>query len=359
MTTNDIAPIRLQSQCIASSHSQTAVEIVNHMGAMQAQDYYSALWTLGLRTSKTEQEIVHILESRSVIRTWPQRGTLHFVTAQNARWQVELSATRLLKSAATRQRNLGLNEDIFVQSRKILSRALAQSNYLTRPQILSTLEEAGIATSGGRGYHILWYLSQTGVIYVGPMKNKQQTFGLLDELTSHSESGSREENIAALAQRYFVSHGPATLQDFMWWSGLTATDAKLGLTSNEAALTNVVVGNKTYWMAKETTPSSNSIDQVFLLPSFDEYLLGYKDRSAVLPIEHAQKVVPGGNGMFLPIIIVHGQVVGTWKRAIKKDHVLLTLLPFQRLDGSTMIALQKPAQEYGAFLGLPPKIEIA
>jgi hypothetical protein len=329
------------------------------MGAMQAQDYYNALWALGLRTSKTEQEIVRILESRNVIRTWPQRGTLHFVTAQNAHWQVGLSAMRLLKGAATRQRNLGLSEDIFVQSRKILSSALAQSNYLTRPQVLSTLEEAGIATSGGRGYHILWYLSQTGVTYVGPMKNKQQTFGLLDELVPRPEPRSREENITELAKQYFVSHGPATLQDFMWWSGLTTTDAKSGLTSNEATLTSVAVGDKTYWMAKESTPSGNSIDQVLLLPGFDEYLLGYKDRSAVLPTEHASKVVPGGNGMFLPIIIVHGQVVGTWKRTIRKDHVLLALSPFQRLDSSTMTALQKPAQDYGAFLGLPPKIEVA
>jgi hypothetical protein len=111
-------------------------------------------------------------------------------------------------------------------------------------------------------------------------------------------------------------------------------------------------------MAKESTPSNDDTTGAFLLPAFDEYLLGYKDRSAVLSTEHASKIVPGGNGMFLPIIIVHGQVVGTWKRTIKKDHVLLTLSPFQYLDSSALTALQKPAQDYSTFLGLPPKIEV-
>lgn len=357
MTPQDIAFLRLQHQQISGSHVLEASEVAEYMGAMQAQDYYNALWALGLRTGQIEQQIVGTLESRKVIRTWPQRGTLHFVAAANARWQVELSAARLLKGATTRHKNLGLDEDIFIQSGQILRGALAKNNYLTRQQVLLALEEAGITTSGGRGYHILWHLSQTGVTYVGPMKDKQQTFGLLDELIPHPESLPREESLAMIAQKYFVSHGPATLQDFMWWAGLTAKDAKLGLSANENVLESIIVEGKTYWMAKNSV-LTNDTNQAFLLPGFDEYLLGYKDRSAVLPQEHASKVVPGGNGMFFPILVIRGQVVGTWKRVIRKDHVTLRLTPFEHLSSADIALLQKPAQEYGVFLGLPPKIEI-
>jgi hypothetical protein len=357
MTAQDISLLRLHNQQITTTPSRTPAEIADYMGALQGQDYYNALWALGIRTGQTEAEILQSLEDRTVIRTWPQRGTLHFVAAQNARWQVELSAARLLKGAVTRHKNLGLDEATFMLSEQILRRALARHTYLTRPQILEALEEAGIASASGRGYHMLWRLAQTGVTYVGPMHAKQQTFGLLDELVPKPQSLPREESIIALAKRYFMSHGPATLQDFMWWTGLTATDAKFGLTANEHNLESLVVDTKIYWMPKNITATADQ-NVALLLPGFDEYLLGYKDRSAALPIHHASKVVPGNNGVFFPPIVLRGQVVGTWKRVIKKDHVLLNLSPFEHLSSSDIALLQKPASAYGKFLGLSSKIEI-
>jgi hypothetical protein len=224
---------------------------------------------------------------------------------------------------------------------------------------MSMLEKVGISTKVGRGYHILWYLSQTGVTYIGPMKGKQQTVALLDKQVPHQKELTRQQGIVELARRYFVSHGPATPQDFMWWSGLTVADAKAGLEANASLLTSEEVEHKRYWMAKDILHQAVATERSYLLPGFDEFVLGYKDRSAVLEVAHAQKVVPGGNGMFFSTIVIGGKIVGTWKRSIKKDHVVITLDPFEKLTSSRLRSLQEPVDEYGRFLGLSARIEVS
>jgi Winged helix DNA-binding domain len=356
MTTQELVALRLLHQRIARTDTSTPEAVALHMGAMQAQDYYGVLWSLGLRTGCREAEVVQATAEQRIIRTWPQRGTLHVVPPADAKWLVGLSADRLLKGAARRRASLGLDDHILQTAKRALVQAL-HGKLLTRPEVMGALEQAGVSTASGRGYHILWYLSQTGVTYIGPMRDKQQTIGLLDELVPHAADYSREQGLAELAKRYFVSHGPATVQDFMWWSGLTAADAKAGLAANNNLLTSAACEDKTYWLAKAAPPAGDP-NAAFLLPGFDEYILGYKDRSAVLHASHAPKIVPGGNGMFLPTIVVHGQIVGTWKRTIKKDHVAITLAPFSELGKADLRQLEAPAALYGAFLGLPPKLTI-
>ena len=217
---------------------------------------------------------------------------------------------------------------------------------------------AGITTASGRGYHILWYLSQTGVTFIGPMEGRQQTIGLLAEAAPQPTELARPEAIAELARRYFTSHGPAAIQDFMWWSGLTATDAKAGLEANKASLTAETIEGREYWLPKAAI-TDGSPAASFLLPGFDEYLLGYKDRGAVLSADYAAKIIPGGNGVFFPTIILGGRVAGSWKRLIKRDHVLITLSPFRSFTPDEIASLQAPAEQYGRFVGLPPKVVYA
>jgi hypothetical protein len=354
MSLQNVARLRLINQNIVNDGAKTALEVTQHMGAMQAQDYYGSLWALGLRTGLTEKEIITVIVDRKIIRTWPQRGTLHFVPAEDTKWLVSLSAERLLHGARHRQERLDLSDKILVLSKKALTKALQGNQLLTRPQVMEVLEDAGVSTKGGRGYHILWYLSQSGVIYVGPMQAKQQTFGLLDDLVPQPKSYSRQAGIAELARRYFISHGPATLQDFMWWTGLTAADAKGALEANKSSLQSEKIANKDFWMAKNTALGVDNT--AFLLPGFDEYMLGYKDRSAALHPDYAQAIIPGGNGMFASTIVLDGQVVGTWKRVLKKDHVQITLAPFQRLAKTDIQKIQAAAERYGHFVGLPPKL---
>ncbi|HET7273937.1 MAG TPA: winged helix DNA-binding domain-containing protein [Longimicrobiaceae bacterium] len=331
------------------------MSVAQHMGAMQAQDYYGTLWALGLRTGKTEREVIKAFEDAEIVRTWPQRGTLHVVPAVDAKWLVSLSEERLIKGAASRREALGLTDEILGKARDTLVGALQGRKLLSRPRIMEVLEDAGISTKSGRGYHILWYLSQTGVTVVGPMEGKQQTFALLDDWVPNARTLSREEGIAELARRYFTSHGPATVKDFGWWTGLTAADAKVGLAANRSALISAKVDRHEYWFAGDT-PTGEDQKGDFLLPGFDEYMLGYKNRDAALRPEQAENICPGKNGMFLSTIILGGQVVGTWKRTVRKGRVEIALSPFKRLSREDKARLEEPANAYGRFLDLPAVI---
>ncbi len=350
MTVHDIAPLRLASQCIGGT-TRSVAALVEHMGALQAQDYQGALWSIGLRTGLTQREVVAAIEKRQIVRTWPQRGTLHFVPARDAAWHVALSADRLIRGASARRARLGLTDAALAQCRTLLTSALHGGAILTRANIMQLLEKNAVGTQGGRGYHILWHLSQTGVLGMGPMQGSEQTFVLLEEWVPDAHPLTREEGIAELAKRYFMSHGPATLKDFMWWSGLTSVDAKAGLLANGTLLVSKKVDGKEYWMKKVAIPSSRE-KSAYLLPGFDEYMLGYQDRSAALPREHTNRIVPGGNGMFLSTIVLDGQVVGTWKKEIKKDRLVITLNPFTTLTEKDQKRLEVPAKQYGTFLGL-------
>jgi hypothetical protein len=345
---------RLSSQRIAREKFEKPEDVVRWMGALQAQDYLQAVWAIGLRTrSGTLADVEQAIEDGKIIRTWPMRGTIHFIPSADARWMLKLSASRMLAADARRMSQLELSVEIMARCQDLFYNALSGGRRLSRAEMMKLLEDAGISTHLQRGYHILWYSAQSGVICMGPMQDKQQTFVLLDEWASDARDLPREEALAELARRYFSSHGPATLHDFAWWAGITISDARRGLEAAQSGLISEAIQDKEYWMnGSASLPTGGDESSVHLLPGFDEYLLGYKDRSAVLAAEHAQKIVPGNNGMFLPMIVVAGQVVGTWKRNIKKKAVDVTLHPFTPLDHLAAQAVEA-AQSYADFVGLP------
>ena len=354
MTSTDIVCQRLVNQRIGGEKLERPEEVVRWLGAMQAQDYLQALWAIGLRLkSATVAGIEQAIFDGKIVRTWPMRGTLHFVPPEDARWMLKLSASRVLAKDGRRLEQLGLDEKIMERCKKLFYDALKGNRKLSRPEMMKLLQEAGIRIENQRGYHILWYVAQTGLICLGPMQDKQQTFVLLDEWVPNSRNLSREESLAELAGRYFASHGPATVHDFAWWAGLTVTEAKSGLGASMPELISEKIDGKEYWTTGDA-PDHKAYDKsgVNLLPAFDEYLIGYKDRAAVLDLEDAPKVVPGKNGVFLPTIVVGGRVVGTWKRKLKKNSIDLTLSPFTHLGDSDEGAI-KAAEYFGDFVGLP------
>ncbi|GCE30086.1 hypothetical protein KDA_55700 [Dictyobacter alpinus] len=350
----DIVRQRLISQRIDTNKFGTPEEVVRWMGAMQAQDYQAALWAIGLRTqSATLADIEQAITDRKILRTWPMRGTLHFVPAEDARWMLSLSATRMLASDKRRQQQLELDATIIESTKQLFYNALQGGKRLTRPAAMQLLEEAGISTKGQRGYHLLWHLSQAGLICLGPMQDKQQTFVLLDEWVPNARNLSREEALQELTTRYVSSHGPATVQDFAWWTGLTLTEARTGFEAARSTLLTEKIAGQTYWMGNDTsTRIAYTGTNVHLLPGFDEYLLGYKDRNIVLAREHAPMIVPGNNGVFMPIIVVAGQVIGTWKRTVRKNALEILFHPFVHFDDAEEKAIQA-ANAYSNFLGLP------
>jgi hypothetical protein len=234
--------------------------------------------------------------------------------------------------------------------------ALTGRRVLTRDALLATIGAAGVSTQGQRGYHLLWYLAQTGTLVLGPTEGRHQTFVLLDEWVPDPRRLERDEALGELALRYFRSHGPATDRDLARWSGLTLGDVRRGLAICGGRLTTLDLGGSTYHVAPETLTLAASPARVHLLPGFDEYVLGYRDRSAVLAPEHSTAVIPGGNGVFKPTIVVDGEVVGTWGRSIKAGEITIEPVPFARLSGLDPEGLEEAARAYGAFIGRPARL---
>ncbi len=352
MTRLDIAHSRLLHQHIAGTKFARPDEVVRWMGAMQAQDYQQALWAVGLRMrAPTLASVEAALASGTIIQTWPLRGTLHFVAAENVRWMLELLAPRRVAADQTRRHQLELDERTLERCARLFRDALAGGQRLTRAALMRLLEHVQINPTGQRGYHILWYLAQTGLICLGPRQGKEQTFVLLDDWAPVSRRLTREAALAELTGCYFTSHGPATVADFATWAGLTLADARAGLESAKSSLVPERHDGEEYWRGTGAVDAPHEASSVYLLPGFDEYLLGYKDRSDVLATEHAGKVAPGGNGVFFSIIVVGGQVVGTWKRTVKKDAVAVTITPFTDVAVSSE-RIVEAAQRYSDFVGL-------
>jgi hypothetical protein len=359
MTFKNISHQRLSHQRIAQSspaHSSFnhPSQVVQWMGAMQAQDYGQVLWAVALRTvAATQVDVEQAIAERSIVMTWPMRGTIHLVSAMDVRWILELCAPRKLAAAGLRLKQLELDKEILERCGNLFRDALGGGPPMTRSAIFALLERAGISPKGQRGYHLLWHLAQSGLICFGPKEGKEQTFVLLEEWIPNAPSKSREDSLSELSKRYFKSHGPATVQDFAGWTGLTLRDARAGLESVQGQLISEVRDQLEYWWAEGGTDlSETQASGAHLLPGFDEYILGYKDRRDVMTVEHATRIVPGGNGVFLPMIVVDGQVVGKWKRTFKKKGVQVVLEPFLEID-SLAERVHEAIMRYCTFVGLP------
>jgi hypothetical protein len=342
----DIADRRLRNQRIAGAGFKRPGEVVAWLGAVQAQDYLGVLWALGLRMkTATEEAVERAIAERAVVRTWPMRGTLHFVAPADVRWMLALLAPRVIAGRPARYRQLELDRDVFDRSRDVIVRALEGGRQLTRDALYKKLEAAGIATGGQRGIHILQRLALDGLICFAAREGKQPTFALLEEWVPAARMLDRDEALAVLAERYFASRGPATLQDFTWWSGLTVADAKKGIELAGPRLQKEAI----YWLGAKAPRTAAA--PAYLLPPYDEYTVAYRDRSAVLDPAHGRMV--SGNGIFYPTIVLDGQVAGTWKRELKKESVVITLSPFVPLKKKERQAVALAAERYGEFLGKP------
>lgn len=355
MNYKDIIYTRLIQQHIAQPRFSSPKELVGWMGAMQAQDFAGVKWSLGLRLpGTTDAAIEQAFNTGQIVRTWPMRGTLHCMLPEDIHWMQALLTPRIVALSAGRHRQLELDDKTLQRAMDIITQSLAGGKQLIRKELMDILEVAGISTAGQRGIHIIGWIAHKSRICLGPILGKHQAFVLVDEWAPHQRQLTRDESLAELAQRYFTSHGPATVKDLAWWSGLTVTDAKAALELVKPHFINEVIDGKEYWMTSiAAAPSSPA---AFLLPGFDEYLLGYTDRSAALHADHAQFVVPGKNGVFMPTIVIDGQVTGIWKRPAKIKAIEIDLQPFRPLTKAELKLITEAAKQYGAFIGLPVSV---
>ncbi|MEV4656414.1 winged helix DNA-binding domain-containing protein [Micromonospora sp. NPDC049301] len=334
-------------------------EVVEWFGAMQAQDLASGLWSLGVRLpGRTVADVQAALERCEALRTWPMRGTVHLVPPADARWMLEVTGVRSLAGAATRRAQLGLTDADADRAVDVLGAALAGGGRLTRAQCLATLRAAGLDTDSQRGYHLLWYASVRGVTCLAPNVGTEQTFALLDEWAPRPRRLDREEALALLAHRYVRGHGPVTAREFAGWTGLTLTDARRGLAAAGDALSIVQVeGEPMHVDAALLDAPRTPTDDVLVLPGFDEYLLGYRDRALMLDPAHQAAVVPGNNGIFQATVVRAGRVVGLWKRRLGRTAVTVTIQPLTPLDAGERAQVEQALGRYADYLGLPPRFD--
>lgn len=355
LTPSDIARIRFHNQQIAQTKFKKPEEVIAWLGAMQGQEYAMAKWGIAQRMQEiTDSEIDQAFANGSILRTHLLRPTWHLVTPDDIRWLLALTGPRVQAVNAYMYRKLELDNAFFNRSNAALIKALQGGKQLIRVELAAALQQTGIDTVGElRMGYILMRAELEGIICSGARRGKQFTYALLEERAPQVKPLDREEALVELVRRYFTSRGPATLKDFVTWSGLTMADVKKGIEMLKPKLEHVIVEEQTYWFADSALPPKSSSKTAHLLPIYDEYVMGYKDRSALLGLLEKEKLT-GSSIAFDNIIVIDSMLVGSWKRTLSKTEVLVETNFNIPLTKTQTRAVATDVERYGKFLGLSP-----
>ena len=348
------APItrqRLINHQIAMSGATSAGEVVRHLCAVQAQDYAGGKWSVGLRLpGATDAGIEAAFARKEIVRSWSLRGTLHIMSPEDTRWIVALAGGRMMKTVSAQFRRAEIDRPLLTKSYKAMTAAMQGSYQLSRAEVTDVLNKKGITTEGLRLNFLLLAAALEGHICLGARRGKEFTYTLLDEWLPATPSISREEALNRLAERYFVAHSPAAVRDFAWWAGITLTDAHKAVDGLSPGVIAVKTDGEALLSKTDTRNTEYDANKgVYLLPGFDEYMLGYKDRSVILDAGDLKKVVGSNNGLFSNTIIAGGRVAGTWKRILKKDTVEIDVKLFAPLAATQQKLLMKAIDGYAGY----------
>jgi hypothetical protein len=350
MPSLSIVQQRLYNQYLMGAKFQTAAQVVDGLVAVQAQEYPTAAWALGLRmVSAVQADIDQALADGTILRTHVLRPTWHFVTPADIRWLLELSAPRIHAQNAIYYRQNELDDALFARSNDVIARALQGGNQLTKAEITALLKDEGISGDQYRIGYLITHAELDGIVCSGARRGSKFTFALLDERAPNARKLARDEALDELTGRYFATRSPATVQDFAWWSGLTVADARAGIEMVRPQLTREIIDGTEYWLTDSPVQVENISPVVHLLPVYDEFIVAYTDRSAAYNDVSTLR----DNIVFYYAIVLDGCVVGTWKRAIKKQVVEIETTLFEALTDGEHEALDAAAQQYGDFVGLP------
>lgn len=349
MPANPIGALRLSSQRIHCPHPGSLLELLTHMGAMQAQDYAAVKYAVARRLAAqpSQAQIEALIASKQVLRMWSLRGTIHLLPAPDAAWITRLVSPRPLAAGNRLLQAEQLGPAKLDKSITVLQQALEGGHLLERNQLYARLEAAGLPTDAQRGYHLLAHAGLRGLLCMGPLSGRQPTFAWLADWVPNPIQLSEQEALAELARRYFRSHGPARVEDWIWWSGLSVKQGKGAHEMIRPELEHEVVDGTSYWMGGEPQRAKG----FYLLPAFDEFIVGYQDRSMVVPPDLIGALMPYKNGLIQAVMVQDGQVLGTWKRTLNKDRLTFEVAPFATLNAQQARQLQEAAEGYAAYLG--------
>jgi len=358
--TLDIVRYRLHTQLLSQSTLNQPAQVVEWLGAVQSQDYAGAKWALAQRLQEPTNDaaIDRDFNEGKILRTHLMRPTWHFVTPADIRWLLKLTAPRVHAVNAFMYRSQGLDKPTLRKGNAMLEKSLRGGNQLTRSELSSIFQKAGLIgdAHGVRMGYFLMYAELDGLICSGARRGKQFTYALLEERVPPVKPLTSDEALAELTRRYFATRGPATLQDFTWWSGLTMADAKKGIDMVKSQFVNEVWNDQSYWFADSVLPVKMKSPPAHLLPNYDEYFIGFKDRGAIAEIAENVGIKRDDPSLIAHIVILGGQIIGGWKRTLKKDAVLIELKLFTKLTKAENQAISKSVEQFGKFLGLPTRL---
>lgn len=354
MTTADILRLRLEQQFITRPFTGTAPGLARHLCAMQAQDYAAAKWAIGLRMpGLTDAMADAAFADKSLIRAYSIRGTLHVMHPDDARWLISFARDRYIQTSASLHRKLELDEKTFAKSNTIIRNALSGGEELTRDELKALLEKKKIDCESQRLNHMLYRAGMDEVVCFGKRRGKEFTYALLDDYVPAGKTVAPKDALSQVALRFVTGHGPATAQDLSWWTGYPVTACKTAFLSLKGLLQNETIDQQEYWMLSGAHPTKPATG-VQLLSGFDEYYMGFKDKSLLLDKIFSKPMSPP-NGLLPYIILLNGRIAGTWRRNIKKNNVSLEYQPFKPLTAAQQKTLHEAGKRFCKFLGLPPE----
>ena len=353
-----IASRRLKAQRLIGEPSASPVDVVRWLGAVQSQDYAGAKWAVAQRTRGiTEAQLDRLFDEGAILRTHVLRPTWHFVLPEDAGWLLRLTGPRVLAGLAGRYRELELDDRTVARALAEFARALAGSHHLTRQELGQVLHVAGISPEGQRLPHLIARAELGGLIISGPRRGKQFTYALLDERVPKSGVLDRDEAVTEIARRYFRSHGPAQMQDFVWWSGLTVSDARLGIAQAGAALEHQSIAGKDYWFDSDAGPPRNAAKAVHLLPNFDEYTVAYRDRAVLIHAERSfEPALFAFRSILSNVVTVGGVVRGAWRRAAARKGMRVEIRGLGQFEPTEVASVEKSGRMMSRFFENPVEL---
>jgi hypothetical protein len=346
--TRPLPPRRLTNQKLGRSTLTTAAGVVGWMGAVQAQEYLPAQWAIGLRApTLTAGDVEAAFARGEILRTHVLRPTWHFVTPRDIRWMLALTGPRVAARMAPYNRRLELDRRLFTRTHRAIARALEGGRALTRKELADVLARAGIKARKQRLAHIMMQAELDGIVCSGPRRDGQFTYALLSDRASSGPALEEDEALAELARRFCQSHGPATVRDFAWWSGLSMKDARRGVEAVSPPMRSETIDGLTMWSVEDTTPLRRG-RSAHLLPIYDEYLNAYRDRA---PIIDARVRASSARDDFGHYLVVDGRYVGTWRWLPGEGAITVRVMPYVSLTAADLRLVEQAARRLGSFAG--------
>ena len=353
MTPADGCRMRLSAQSLLRPAAGSAADLVQSLVAVQAQDYAGAKWALGRRLKGVvDADVEREVAAGRILRTHVLRPTWHFVTPRDIRWMLALTGPRVAAIMASYNRTLELTAPVFRRSNDAIARALEGGRELTRAELRELLNHRGIVTAEQRLARLVMQAELDAIVCSGARRGKEFTYALLDERVPPSPPRDRDDALGELGMRYFATRGPASPHDFSWWSGLSVADAKRAIAVAGARLERVEVQGRALWRAPGVATVRSRSAVAHLLPNYDEYFIGLRDRSAMAQRMKSVSLVTGGDARVPHVALVDGQLVGGWKRVVTPGKVVADIHLATRVSAEERRLLTIEAERLGRFMEL-------